>query len=177
MGYTIQGLITKRHEDIQKSFLMITVVKQNPRGVEKIHYQGKIVEQFADRVVIQAEWTLPTKELGYTRFEPGDRFTEYYYTDRWFNIFDIAGADGRRKGWYCNVAQPAVIFEDHIEQIDLLLDVWVTPDGKPLILDEDEFATDTTLSEEQREGARAGLQALLQLLATQQEAFSSLASH
>jgi predicted RNA-binding protein associated with RNAse of E/G family len=156
---------------------MITVVKQDPMGAEKIHYQGELVERLADRVVIQAEWMHSTKELGYTRFEPGDHFTEYYYTDRWFNIFDIAAADGRRKGWYCNVAQPAVIFEDHIEQIDLLLDVWVKPDGEPLILDEDEFTADTTLSEEQREGARAGLQALLQLLATRQEAFSSLASY
>jgi uncharacterized protein len=154
---------------------MITVIKQDPRGTEKIHYQGKIVERLVDGVVITAKWTMPAKELSYARFEPGDHFTEYYYTDRWFNIFDIASADGRRKGWYCNVAQPAVIFEDHIEQIDLLLDVWVSAEGEPLLLDEDEFAADTTLTDEQRAGARAGLQALLVLLATKQEAFSSLA--
>ena len=153
---------------------MIKVIKQDPRGVEKIQYQGEIVERLVDGVVVAAKWTLPAKELAYARFEPGDRFTEYYYTDRWFNIFDIASADGRRKGWYCNIAEPAVIFEDHIEQIDLLLDVWVSAEGKTLLLDEDEFATDTTLTNEQRTGAQAGLQALLKLLATRQEAFAPL---
>ena len=153
---------------------MITVVKLDPEGREKTRYQGEVVERHPTGVVIQAEWTQPTKDLGYTRFEPGDSFTEYYYSDRWFNIFDIRGVDGKRKGWYCNVAQPAAIFDDCIEQIDLLLDVWVNPYGEPLLLDEDEFAVATTLSEEQRKGAYEGLEALLRLLATRSEAFSSL---
>ena len=153
---------------------MITVIKQDAGGAEKIRYQGEVLKQLPTGVVVQAKWTLPTKELGYARFEPGDTFTEYYYSDRWYNIFDILDVNGKRKGWYCNVAQPAVIFDDHIEQIDLLLDVWVNPQGKPLLLDEDEFAASTTLGEEQRKGAREGLNALLQLLATHNEAFSPL---
>ncbi len=153
---------------------MITVIKQDAEGAEKIRYQGELLERLETGVVIRAKWTLPTKELGYTRFERGDTFTEYYYSDRWFNIFDIRDVRGKRKGWYCNVAEPAVIFDDHIEQIDLLLDVWVSPQGKPLLLDEDEFAAATMLSEEQRKGAREGLRELLQMLATHSEVFASL---
>ena len=154
---------------------MITVVKQNPLGKAKIRYSGEITKHLVDGgVVIQARWTLPARDLGYTVFEPGDQFTEYYYADRWYNIFDIARSDGTRKGWYCNVAEPAHIHVDVIEQIDLLLDVWVNPRGEALILDEDEFAADTMLTQAQRIGAQHGLQALLQLLATRQEAFSSL---
>ncbi|HEY5002675.1 MAG TPA: DUF402 domain-containing protein [Ktedonobacteraceae bacterium] len=153
---------------------MITVIKQDPQGAEMLRYQGKVIERSPTRVVIQAAWSNPPKDLGYTRFEAGDSFTEYYYSDRWFNIFDILGSDNQRKGWYCNIAQPAVIFDDRIEQVDLFLDVWVNPRGKPLLLDEDEFAAATTLSEEQRTGAHAGLQTLLQLLASRSEAFSPL---
>ena len=54
---------------------MFTVIKQDPRGAEKIRYQGEIVERLVDGVVIAAKWTLPAKELDYARFEPGDRFT------------------------------------------------------------------------------------------------------
>jgi uncharacterized protein len=151
---------------------MITVVKLNALGEVKITYDGEVIERLADGVVIQAYWTLAARDLGYTRFEPGDRFIEYYYARRWYNIFDIARADGTRKGWYCNVAEPATIYDDHIEQVDLLLDVWVDATGKPLILDEDEFASDTTLSEEQREGAQEGLHNLLEMIAAQQEPFS-----
>jgi uncharacterized protein len=162
----------KRH--ISKASNMIKVVKQNPQGETKIQYQGEVIEQQADRVIIEAYWSHGAKELGYTRFEPGDRFIEYYYSDKWFNIFDIANAVGVRKGWYCNVTEPARFFEDRIEQIDLFIDVWVTPQGETLILDEDEFAADTTLSERQRHGARQGLQELLEMIAARQATFSSI---
>ncbi len=132
---------------------MITVVKLNPSGEPKIQYQGEVIEHSHAGVIIQAYWQQPLKDLGYTQFEPGDSFIEYYFSDRWFNIFDIATADGRRKGWYCNIAEPASISDEFIKQIDLLLDVWVDPGGKTLILDEDEFEADTTLSDEQRQGA------------------------
>lgn len=151
---------------------MITVIKLNALGEAKVQYQGEIIQRLADRVVIQAYWAQATKDLGYTQFEPGDRFIEYYYTDRWYNIFDIATADGTRKGWYCNIAEPAVIFADRIEQVDLLFDVWVDPTGNPLILDEDEFASDTTLTAQQRDGAQHGLQELLQMIAAQEEPFT-----
>jgi len=151
---------------------MITVVKLSPRGETKIQYQGEVVEYLSHGVIIQAYWSHPTKNLGYVSFEPGDRFIEYYYTDRWYNIFDIASTQGVRKGWYCNIAEPAILFEDRIEQVDLLLDVWVSPGGETLILDEDEFAADTTLTTLQRNGARQALQELLQMIVDQQEAFS-----
>jgi len=151
---------------------MITVVKLNPRGETKIQYQGKVIERLSHGVIIKAYWSHPTKNLGYASFEPGDLFIEYYYTNRWYNIFDIASAKGVRKGWYCNIAEPALLFEDRIEQVDLLLDVWVSPIGETLILDEDEFAADTTLTAGQRTGAKQGLQELLKMIADQQEAFS-----
>ena len=153
---------------------MITVVKLSPRGEIKIQYQGEVVEYLSHGVIIQAYWSHPTKNLGYISFEPGDRFIEYYYTDRGYNIFDISSTQGVRKGWYCNIAEPAILIDDRIEQVDLLLDVWVSPTGETLILDEDEFATDTTLNAGQRKGAKQGLQELLKMIADHQEPFSTL---
>lgn len=150
---------------------MITVVKKNPLGEVKIQYTGEVVERLSDGVIISARWQHEAKDLGYTRFEPGDQFIEYYYTDRWFNIFDISTPEGIRKGWYCNIAEPALIYNDHIEQIDLLLDVWVNPEGQPLLLDEDEFEADTTLSDVQRNRAGQGLHDLLQLIAARETPF------
>ncbi len=153
---------------------MITVVKQNPVGETKIQYTGEVIERLPNGVIIQAYWSHPTKNLEYTSFEAGDRFIEYYYTDQWFNIFDIANADGVRKGWYCNIAEPAMIFDDRIEQIDLFVDVWVTTEGKTLLLDEEEFAADTTLNEQQRYGAKQGLQTLMEMIAARQGPFASV---
>lgn len=153
---------------------MITITKQNPLGETKVQYTGEVIKHSPDGVVVQAYWTHATKDLGYTRFEAGDCFTEYYYSNRWYNIFDIVGKDGTRKGWYCNVAEPAVIFEELIEQVDLLLDVWVGPRGEVLLLDEDEFAAATMLSEVQRKGAQEGLQELLEMIGVRQGPFMHL---
>ena len=153
---------------------MITVAKLSPLGKTKIQYQGEVLERLANKVVIQAYWSQAEKQLGYTTFEPGDRFIEYYYSNRRYNIFDIANSNGVRKGWYCNVAEPAVIFDERIDQVDLLLDVWVNPQGDILVLDEDEFAADTTLSEEQRSMAKQGLQELLELITGREDVFSTL---
>jgi hypothetical protein len=150
---------------------MITVIKYTPRGEKSLEYAAQILAPLENGVVLDARWTRPRRDLGYTIFEPGDRFVEYFYTDRWFNIFAISSPDGRRKGWYCNIAAPARVSEAHVEQIDLLLDVWVDPAGQPLLLDEDEFAADTTLTDIQRQGATCGLQELLTLIAQRREPF------
>lgn len=160
-----------------KSGHQVTVIKLSPQGEEKTRYTGHIVEYFGHEVILLAHWQYPMRDLGYTRFEPNDQFREYYYTDRWFNIFSISSAIGVHKGWYCNIVEPVQLDRDYIWQVDLLLDVWVNPSGEPLLLDEDEFAIAavTVLSERQQTGARQGLQMLLRMLETRQEAFSSLA--
>ncbi|HEX4203193.1 MAG TPA: DUF402 domain-containing protein [Ktedonobacteraceae bacterium] len=153
---------------------MINISKLNPRHEEKVRYHGEVLERTAQRVIVQAYWSHPALDLGYTQFVPGDHFLEYYYTDRWFNIFDIRGKTGQRKGWYCNIAEPAIIAQSHIEQVDLYLDVWVNPEGQTRVLDEDEFHAATILNAEQRSGAQHGLQMLLSTVAARQEAFTDL---
>jgi hypothetical protein len=83
-----------------------------------------------------------------------DRFVELFYTDRWYNIFEIHDRDtDALKGWYCNISQPAVFESDEVLSfIDLALDLWVTPDGNQIILDEDEFK-DLNLDESTRNKA------------------------
>jgi predicted RNA-binding protein associated with RNAse of E/G family len=153
---------------------MVTVIKLSPQGEEKLRYPAEISARFENGVVLEAYWRHARRDLGYTLFEPGDHFIEYFYSDRWFNIFAISTAEGRRKGWYCNIAAPARIDAECVAQIDLLLDVWVAPDGQSLILDEEEFAADLTLTAEQRQGALQGLDDLLALLAARHEPFAEL---
>jgi len=153
---------------------MITVVKLNPQGITKLQYPAEIAALLEGGVMLNAYWTGPARDLGYTTFEPGDHFVEYFYTDRWFNIFAVSTAQGQLKGWYCNVAAPALISTERIEQIDLYLDVWVSPDGQTLLLDEDEFTSDETLSETQRNGALQGLDQLLLLIGSRQAPFQTI---
>lgn len=154
---------------------MITIIKLDPTGAERTRYKGAVLERLAHGVVIEAMWTRPDYDLGYTCFQTGDRFVEYFYSDRWFNVFAVAGRDGVEKGWYCNIAEPAHISSDVLTQVDLYLDVWVNPRGEVLVLDEDEFEAATLLDEGQRLGAREGLQELLWMVEARREMFARIA--
>jgi protein associated with RNAse G/E len=93
-------------------------------------------------------------------FRRGDRFVEYYYTDRWYNIFAIHDRDDEKvKGWYCNIGMPAVFQDGIVSYVDLALDLWVSSDGKQTLLDEDEFEA-LRLDTQLRDGALKGLEDL-----------------
>lgn len=150
----------------------MTIIKCDAHHVEQLRYQGTLHKQDPHAVVILAHWTMPRRDLGYTCFEPGDVFIEYFYPDRWFNIFAIYEHNMTFKGWYCNITEPAHIQHTIIEQIDLFLDIWVNPDGTTLLLDEDEFTTTTMLSPQQRQGALQGQQDLLDMISRKQGVFA-----
>ena len=64
---------------------------------------------------------------------------EYYWTDRWYNVFRFAAADGALRNFYCNISQPAQLGADTLSFIDLDIDVLVAPDFSYRVLDLDEF--------------------------------------
>lgn len=152
----------------------VTVHKLNTRGEVTVSYDAELAERLPDGARLEARWTRPRLALGYTTFETGDRFVEWYFTDRWYNIFEIHAGDGPIKGWYCNVAEPAVITASEIRCRDLHLDLWVDTDGGMRVLDEDEFAADRDLDEPTRAAALAGLEALRRLVASKAAPFDAL---
>jgi predicted RNA-binding protein associated with RNAse of E/G family len=135
----------------------VSVHKLNTRGEITVTYTAELAERVPGGVLLEARWTRAPLPLGYTTFETGDRFVEWFYTDRWYNIFEVHAADGSLKGWYCNVAEPATITDTAIYCRDLLLDLWVSPHGTTHVLDEDEFAAETSLNAATRAAAERAL--------------------
>lgn len=152
----------------------MTVHKLNTRGEVVVTYTAQLAARLPDGVVLAARWTRPPMPLGYTTFEPGDRFREEFYTDRWYNIFEIHSEAGALKGWYCNVTEPASIHGTVIAARDLYLDLWVAPDGTMRVLDEDELAADSTLDEKTRAQAYAALDELRRRVLAREPPFDHL---
>jgi uncharacterized protein len=118
----------------------ITVIKQNVQGEETWRYTGRVLEQDEHSILIEANFNRPDTPFHGMMLGEGDRFVEIYFSDRWYNIFQIHDRnDASLKGWYCNITRPAVMMSDRIEYIDLALDLLVFPDGRQLVLDQDEF--------------------------------------
>jgi protein associated with RNAse G/E len=143
--------------------MKIKVQKKNPEGEVKYEYEGEVIARDEHSLVLEALFDRADMPFMDVVFHFGDRFVEYYYDDRWYNIFVIHDRDDDHvKGWYCNVGKPAV-FNDHVVwYVDLALDLWVSASGKQTVLDEDEFEQ-LNLDEESRAGAIHGLEELKEL--------------
>jgi nicotinamide-nucleotide amidase len=114
--------------------------KLDYKGNEKARYEADVVERDDTRLVVRAEWTRPTVKLGFATFARGDVLRETFYTDRWYNVFELFTPQGDLKGWYADVTRPTHITADAADWEDLILDIWMNPDGSMQVLDEDEFA-------------------------------------
>lgn len=141
----------------------IKVQKKVPSGEVAYEYEGDLVHRDENSLTLEALFTRDDMPFMDVVFKKDDLFVEYYYTDRWYNIFEIHDRDdGKLKGWYCNIGMPAVIEDGVISYVDLALDLWVSVNGKQTVLDEDEFER-LELSESLRVGALNGLEELKQL--------------
>ena len=143
--------------------MKIKVQKKNPAGEVTYEYDGVLLSRDENSVTLEALFDRADMPFMDVVFKTGDRFVEYYYTDRWYNIFIIHDRDTKKiKGWYCNIGRPAVIEDGIVSYVDLALDLWVAADGKQTVLDEDEFE-ELKLNEELKTGALNGLDELKDL--------------
>ena len=148
---------------------MITVRKRDPKGQLVWEYNGLVLERGKDFVRLEARFNRPDLPFQGIVLKQNDRFVEMFYTERWYNVFEIHDReDDAIKGWYCNVGHPAVWeAPSALSYVDLALDLWVAPDGAQSVLDEDEFAR-LDLDELTRARAREALEELRAIFSQKQ---------
>ena len=140
--------------------MKINVQKKNPEGQVTYEYEGMLLSRDEHSITLEAFFDRADMPFVDTEFRTGDRFIEYYYDDRWYNIFEIHDRDDERiKGWYCNVCKPAVFEDGIVSYVDLALDLWVASNGAQTVLDEAEFEA-LNLEHDLRDGALGGLDEL-----------------
>jgi predicted RNA-binding protein associated with RNAse of E/G family len=141
----------------------MTVHLVKPRKQRTVIYEGVLLVQEPGHILVQARWERAAMNLGYVVFAPGDHFFEHYYTERWYNIFEIRSMVGELKGWYCNITRPACIEGGVVTSEDLELDLFVAPDRQRfLTLDQEEFDA-LALDVREPEAYAAALKALQEL--------------
>jgi protein associated with RNAse G/E len=142
------------------------VLKKNLAGEVTWQYEGVVLQCDEHFVTIEALFNrddLPFMDIILKR---NDRFVETFYSDRWYNIFEIYDRDdGKIKGFYCNLCKPAVIEDDIVSYVDLALDLWVSANGTQTVLDEDELE-ELNLGADLKQKVYDGLRELQVLLKT-----------
>ena len=119
----------------------VTVFKQNHLGEPVFSWEGELLAETPTNRLVSARFSgadaVPVDKVSFRR---GDLFLESYYTDRWYNIFEVHhGSSDQVKCWYINLSLPAQFSSNIITWQDLALDVVVYPSGEFRLLDEGEF--------------------------------------
>lgn len=118
----------------------IDIIKLNTQNEEVWQYQGRIISQDPSSLLVEAFFNIDDKPFHGITIRRNDRSIERFFSDRWYNIFEIHDRDDDRlKAWYCNITKPAEFSPRKITYVDLALDVLVYPDGEYITLDHDEF--------------------------------------
>ncbi len=118
----------------------VTVRTYKYDGSEHRHWRAQISRQEDSLIVLDAKFEEEIRHplLGTVARETSS--IEYYWLDRWYNVFRFVEPTGELRNFYCNVNVPPVLENDVLSYIDLDMDVLVGPDFSYSVLDEDEFA-------------------------------------
>lgn len=156
--------------------MTFTIYKRDEHGQEVFQYTGDLVERGEGWVCIRAAFGSASRDLGYIHLKQGDWFTEWFYADRWYNIFRIEDVEtGVLKGWYCNLTRPAEIHADYAAADDLALDLFVHTDGSIRVLDEDEYAA-LVLTADEHQAVAAAVDEIRRLVAQRDGPFAGISS-
>ena len=98
--------------------------------------KGFVIEANAIRIVAVTNRALVSEADG-RRWVTREPAICFFYPDHWYNVICMIRKSGIH--YYCNMASPSIYDGEAIKNIDYDLDVKVTPRGKILILDEDEY--------------------------------------
>ena len=105
-------------------------------------YDQRVVHEEEDVIVTLSqpvEVEVAMRHDGAIMLEHGSLALWFTFPDVWHDIGRFHRADGTFTGLYANILTPPVIDGPIWHTTDLFLDVWQTPAGEALLLDEDEF--------------------------------------
>ncbi|HSP63094.1 MAG TPA: DUF402 domain-containing protein [Pyrinomonadaceae bacterium] len=143
-------------------------------GAEYRRWRGRLARREGSLIVLDAAFEFDVRHHLLGEIPRGTRTIEYYWLDRWHNVFRFLDADGSTRLSYCNVNMPPTFEDDVLTYIDLDIDILVQPDLSYQVLDLEEFAANAAryaYSEEVKRQAHAAVDELISMIERRQFPF------
>jgi protein associated with RNAse G/E len=137
-------------------------------GSEHRSWRAKVLKHESPILVLDAEFVEDIEHALLGKIASGTKSTEFYWLDRWYNVFRFSDPDRTLKSYYCNINLPPTFDGEVLKYVDLDIDVLVQPDFSYQVLDLDDFEANASLysyPQELRYNAHRALDELLQLVA------------
>ena len=145
----------------------ITVRVLKYDGAEHRRWSAHLARREGSLIVLDAEFEFDVQHHLLGDIQRGTRTIEYYWLDRWYNVFRFLNSDGSTRLFYCNVNTPPTFADDMLTYIDLDIDILVQPDLSYQVLDLEEFEANAALyvySREIKRQARTAVDELISLI-------------
>ena len=102
-------------------------------------WTARLLENHGDLLVLVGEFDRAVDHTDLGHIAAGTISYEYYWLDRWYNVFKFHEPGGSLRNWYCNVSMPPTFADGVLDYVDLDIDILIWPGKEPIILDEEEF--------------------------------------
>ncbi len=108
--------VLEKYDDLIYQSGKVLVGRSQATSTHSIEFDGKVVSQ------------------------AGFPITYFELVGTWFNVVKVRNLRGEHTGYYCDINTPPVLLKDgSVEITDLFLDLWVSPDLRYMVLDQDEL--------------------------------------
>ena len=124
---------------------MITVNSRKYDGTIRRSWKCELVLRRDPLLVFVGEFESGVDHPQLGHIEKGTISYEYYWLDRWYNIFRFHQPSGVLRNYYCNINMPPVFADGVLDYVDLDIDVLVQPDLSYVVLDRDDFERNSQL--------------------------------
>ena len=148
---------------------MITVNSRKFDWAIRRTWQCELIEQRDSLLVLVGEFDIDVTHTDLGEIKKGTVSYEYYWLDRWYNIFRFHEPTGELRNFYCNINVPPVFEDDVLDYVDLDIDVLLKPDLSFVVLDREDYAKNAErygYPDEVNEKVEETLKELLELIET-----------
>ena len=160
--------------DESKSHL-ITVRAYKYDGSEHRTWSARVLRREGSLLVLEGTFDEEIRHDVIGTIRPGTLSLEYYWLDRWYNVFRFAQPGGALRNYYCNINSPPAFAGQALSYVDLDIDVLVEPDFSYRILDLDDFERNSSVynySAQTKESAKRALDEVVGLIEARAFPFS-----
>jgi protein associated with RNAse G/E len=136
-------------------------------GREHKRWSAELVKQEGSLLVLDAYFPEEISHDLLGTIACGTHSLEYYWLDRWYNVFRFAQPTGELRNYYCNINLPPTFVDGILSYVDLDLDILVGPDYSYQVLDAEDFETNARLysySDDTQTRARLAVEELIKLI-------------
>src|SRR5713226_7800554 len=91
-------------------------------GLEHRRWRATVLRQEGSLLILDARFDEEIQHDLLGTIAVGTTSVEYYWLDRWFNIFRFTDPNGERRNYYCNINVPPTFDGQVLSYIDLDMD-------------------------------------------------------